>query len=78
MSSFDPMEFVLDSADGLSSAMGTETQELFSSGHSTPYPVQCCGMVLGQDMGLALSIAFSRLSTTQPFLLSPSLESSLE
>jgi hypothetical protein len=38
----------------------------------------CCGVVLGQGVGLALGTTFSRPSTTQPFLLSSSLVSSLE
>jgi hypothetical protein len=38
----------------------------------------CCGVVLGQGVGLALGTPFSRLSTTQPFLLPSSLVSSLE
>jgi hypothetical protein len=38
----------------------------------------CCGVITGTGTGLALGTAFSRLLTTQPFLLSSSLVSSLE
>jgi hypothetical protein len=31
------------------------------------YNSKCCGVVLGQGVGLALGTTFSRLSTTQPF-----------